>query len=132
VSTRVPIGWVDLIVATNEPEAHLIAGILQEAGIGSRLDTGRFTIGAGMYGVHNPMSPVAVMVERERLDEARSVLAETDLAVAEKDSEEEQDVDVLAEPQGVTWRTVVKWVAAVVAALFLLSLLADNPLFPWR
>jgi hypothetical protein len=135
MSLRSPVGWVDLIVARNEPEAHLIAGILQDSGISARLDTGRYTMGAGMYGAHNPMEPVAIMVEVERVEEARAVLAETELAATESSplpEEEEQDVAMLDAPRLDSWRRIVKWVAAAIAIFFLLSYVVDNPLLPWR
>ncbi|HJR46469.1 MAG TPA: DUF2007 domain-containing protein [Actinomycetota bacterium] len=69
-------GWVRLVVAPNDIEAHLLAGRLDEAGITVHLLKDRSGPGAWLYGGANPWAPAAILVRRLQLDDARLVLAE--------------------------------------------------------
>jgi hypothetical protein len=69
-------GWVQLLNARDDIDAHLLRGRLGEAGVESRLVKDRFAPGAWLYGGSNPWAPVTVMVRRHQLEEARLVLAE--------------------------------------------------------
>jgi hypothetical protein len=69
-------GWVPLLRAANDIEAHLLAGRLAEAGIEAQMVKDRSAPGAWLYGGANPWAPAIVMVRRLYFDEARIVLAE--------------------------------------------------------
>lgn len=68
--------WVELVRTGNDIEAHLLSGRLDEAGIDCRRLKDRGAPGAWLYGGSNPWAPVAVLVQRYRLEDARLVLAE--------------------------------------------------------
>jgi hypothetical protein len=72
-------GWIELVKARDDIDAHLLRGRLGEAGIDSRLVKDRFAPGAWLYGGSNPWAPVTVMVRRRQLEDARVVLAEISL-----------------------------------------------------
>ena len=69
-------GWVVLIKARHDIDAHLLAGRLTEAGIESRTLKDVSAPGAWMYGGSNPWAPVSILVKKLDLDAARVVLAE--------------------------------------------------------
>jgi len=69
-------GWVDLVSARNDIEAHLLTGRLNEAGIETSTLVDRGYPGAFLYGGHNPWAQVAILVRRMDLEAARLVLAE--------------------------------------------------------
>lgn len=69
-------GWVRLVTAANDIEAHLLAGRLDEAGVATHVLKDRSAPGAWLYGGANPWAPVAVLVRRPQLEDARFVLAE--------------------------------------------------------
>lgn len=69
-------GWVELFRAAGDIEAHLLTGRLWESGIQSQTVTDRSVPGAFLYGGHNPWAPVAVLVRKLQLEDARIVLAE--------------------------------------------------------
>lgn len=69
-------GWVVLIKARHDIDAHLLAGRLTEAGIESRAMKDVAAPGAWMYGGSNPWAPVAILVKRLDLEDAKLVLAE--------------------------------------------------------
>ena len=69
-------GWVVLVKARHDIDAHLLAGRLTEAGIESRTLKDVSAPGAWMYGGSNPWAPVSILVKRIDLDEAKLVLAE--------------------------------------------------------
>lgn len=69
-------GWVRLLTAANDIEAHLVGGRLSEAGVEVRTEKDRSAPGAWLYGGSNPWAPVTVMVRRLQLTEARIVMAE--------------------------------------------------------
>ena len=72
-------GWVELIRAGNDIEAHLLAGRLAQGGIETRWIKDRGAPGAWAYGGSNPWAPVAIMVRKIQLEDARIVLAEISL-----------------------------------------------------
>lgn len=69
-------GWVTLLTAANDIEAHLVAGRLNEAGVEVRVVKDRSAPGAWLYGGANPWAPVTIMVRRLQLVDARMVMAE--------------------------------------------------------
>jgi hypothetical protein len=69
-------GWVELVRAHDDIDAHLLSGRLNEAGIDTRAVTDRFAPGAWLYGGSNPWAPVTILVRRIQLEDARVVLAE--------------------------------------------------------
>ena len=69
-------GWIVLIKARHDIDAHLLAGRLSEAGIESRMMPDVGAPGSWMYGGSNPWAPVTVLVKKLDLDDARLVLAE--------------------------------------------------------
>ncbi|MDP9068717.1 MAG: DUF2007 domain-containing protein [Actinomycetota bacterium] len=69
-------GWVRLLTAANDIEAHLVAGRLSEAGVEVRVVKDRSAPGAWLYGGSNPWAPATVMVRQRQLVDARMVMAE--------------------------------------------------------
>jgi hypothetical protein len=69
-------GWVTLIRANGDIDAHLLAGRLLEAGVESRTVKDRSSPGAWMLAGSNPWAPVIILVRRFQLEDARLVLAE--------------------------------------------------------
>ena len=69
-------GWVELIRARGDIDAHLLVGRLLEAGVESRTVKDRSSPGAWLLAGSNPWAPVAILVRRFQLDDARLVLAE--------------------------------------------------------
>jgi hypothetical protein len=80
-------GWVELVRARDDIDAHLLDGRLAQAGIETRWVKDRGALGAWAYGGSNPWAPVAIMVRRIQLEDARIVLAEIwlDAPAAEPD-----------------------------------------------
>ena len=69
--------WVTLTTAQDDIDAHLLVGRLDEAGVEARTLKDRTAPGGWMYlGGSNPRAPVAVLVRRLQLEDARIVLAE--------------------------------------------------------
>lgn len=69
-------GWVVLIKARHDIDAHLLAGRLAEAGLETRTMKDVGAPGAWMYGGSNPWAPVSILVKKLDLEDARLVLAE--------------------------------------------------------
>lgn len=69
-------GWVTLVTAANDIEAHLLAGRLTEAGVEAQVMKDRSAPGAWLYGGSNPWAPALVLVRKLQLDDARIVMAE--------------------------------------------------------
>lgn len=69
-------GWIALVRADNDIQAHLLAGRLEGSGIETRLMADRSVSAAWLFGGSNPWDPVAVMVRRIQYEDARIVLAE--------------------------------------------------------
>ena len=69
-------GWVRLLTAANDIEAHLVSGRLSEAGVEARVVKDRSAPGAWLYGGSNPWAPATIMVRQLQLTDARLVMAE--------------------------------------------------------
>ncbi len=69
-------GWVPLLRAKNDIEAHLLTGRLSEGGVESAILKDRFAPGAWLHGGSDPWAPVTILVRRIQLEDARFVLAE--------------------------------------------------------
>lgn len=95
-------GWVTLLTAANDIEAHLLAGRLGEAGVEVTVMKDRSAPGAWLYGGSNPWAPVLILVRRLQLDDARIVLAE--ISFSAPDATEPQE----SMPRR-DWRTPVMW-----------------------
>ena len=100
-------GWVVLIKARHDIDAHLLAGRLREAGIESRTMKDISAPGAWLYGGSNPWAPVSILVKKLDLDDARVVLAEI--------SYEGPSADLLAEQAAERHSSfpIVWWVTAL-------------------
>jgi hypothetical protein len=68
-------GWVELLRAPDDIEAHLIGGRLETAGIEVSMLKDR-SGPAWLFGGSNPWAPVTLLVRKLQLDDARIVLAE--------------------------------------------------------
>ena len=69
-------GWVQLFVARDDIEAHLLLRRLELTGIETQVMKDHSAPGAWFYGGSNPNAPVAILVRRYQLVDARVVLAE--------------------------------------------------------
>ncbi|HEY7874927.1 MAG TPA: DUF2007 domain-containing protein [Actinomycetota bacterium] len=69
-------GWVELIRARGDIDAHLLVGRLVEAGVETRTVKDRSAPWAWMHAGSNPWAPVSILVRRMQLEDARLVLAE--------------------------------------------------------
>ena len=98
-------GWVRLLRAPNDIEAHLLAGRLGEAGVEARLLREKGAPSAWLYGGSNSWSPVTVMVRQRQLEDARMVLAEVSFEAPDHVR------DVAAEPD---WRVPLVWWATAI------------------
>ncbi len=96
-------GWVTLLRASNDIEAHLLVGRLRAAGVEGRIVRDKGAPSTWLYGASKPWAPVTVVVQRRQLQEARLVLAEVALAGPDH---------VPAPPQERDWRVPVVWWAA--------------------
>jgi hypothetical protein len=68
--------WVEIGDASNEAEAHLAAGRLEEAGIETQLVPSVYAPGAWLTGARPQWTPVRILVPPQRAAEARSLLDE--------------------------------------------------------
>lgn len=109
-------GWVELVRARDDIDAHLLAGRLLEAGIESRAVKDRFAPGAWLYGGSNPWAPVTIMVRRVQLEDARLVLAEISF---DAPSAGARNLGVLPH----RWSRVTLWITALVLGALLTALL---------
>ncbi|HVM36339.1 MAG TPA: DUF2007 domain-containing protein [Actinomycetota bacterium] len=66
--------WTKLASLTNIYEADLLAGRLQEAGIGSQTIKSANAPGAWLTGSENSFGPIDLYVPADRLDAARKLL----------------------------------------------------------
>ncbi len=69
-------GWVELVTAPNDIEAHLVAGRVAAAGVEVRVVKDRSAPGAWLYGGANPWAPATILVRKIQLTDARIALAE--------------------------------------------------------
>jgi hypothetical protein len=68
--------WVELTRASDDIDAHLLIGRLDEAGIETRTMKDRSGPGAWLLGGSDPWAPVVILVRAFELDSAKLVLAE--------------------------------------------------------
>ena len=120
-------GWVKLAKATDDIDAHLLIGRLNEAGIETMAVKDRSEPGTWMFlGGSNPWAPVVIMVRPLQLEDARLVLAEISYdAPAVEPS--------VARTPKKGWRLpVVWWVTALILGVLLsfLALLQVAQSFP--
>jgi catechol 2,3-dioxygenase-like lactoylglutathione lyase family enzyme len=105
-------GWVRLLRARNDIDGHLLVGRLGEAGVEACMVWEKGAPSAWLYGASKPWSPVAVMVRRRQLDDARLVLAE----VSWEGPDHVREVAV----ETPDWRVpVVWWATAIVLGTLL-------------
>ena len=69
-------GWVALLRAPNDIDAHLLTGRLAESGIETTCLKDRSAPGAWLHGGSDPWAPVTILVRKIQLQDARLVLAE--------------------------------------------------------
>jgi hypothetical protein len=69
--------WTKLASLTNTYEADLLAGRLQDAGIGSQLIKSANAPGAWLTGGENSFGPIDLYVPADRLEAARKLLPAT-------------------------------------------------------
>ena len=106
--------WVELTTAGGDIDAHLVAGVLHEAGIETRRVTDRGVPGAWLYGGSNPWAPVHVLVRRHERDAAGLVLAELAWDAPAREP---------SRPHGHGARTfLVWWIVALVAGASLTAI----------
>lgn len=108
-------GWAQLTRARDDIDAHLLTGRLEVAGIETRTVKDRTQPGTWLYGGSNPWAPVAVLVRRWQLEEARSVLL--DIA-AERLPDDEAPGDTLS-PRKLA---LVWWVTALALGVSLTAI----------
>ena len=109
-------GWVELVRATDDIDAHLLTGRLLEAGIESLAVKDRRAPGAWLSGGSNPWAPVSILVRRVQLDDARLVLAEISYDAPSVDPEAPQPRSAPRASRR-AWRVAVAVVGVLVAAL---------------
>ena len=69
-------GWVLLLRAKDDIDAHLLTGRLEEAGVETATLKERGRPGAWLLGASDAWAPVAILVRKLQLEDARLVLAE--------------------------------------------------------
>ena len=110
--------WVELTVARDDIDAHLLSGRLMEEGIETRGVKDRAAPGAWLYGGSNPWAPVTIMVRKLELNAAKLVLVEMayEAPAAHPAS--------LAEPARSTERPATRWwVTALALGIVMTALL---------
>jgi hypothetical protein len=101
-------GWVELLVARDDIEAHLLMGRLSEAGVETRSVKDR-SAPAWLFGGSNQWASVTVLVKKIQLEDARLVLAEISFAQPPADPEANEA------PQSPSFRRAVTWWALALA-----------------
>ena len=106
-------GWVELMRARGDIDAHLLVGRLGEAGVETRTVKDRSGPGTWMHAGSNPWAPVSILVRRFQLDDARLVLAEISFDLPAASPE-------MPQPSENRWIGPVVWwsVALVLGAIF--------------
>ncbi|MGH2753094.1 MAG: putative signal transducing protein [Actinomycetota bacterium] len=99
-------GWIKLIDAPDDIEAHLIVGRLAEAGIETRTLKDRSGPGTWLYTGSNPWAPVTVLVRKLQLEDAQLVLAEVAFAAPPAEPDD-------SARSGRWWGPVLWWTAAI-------------------
>ena len=105
-------GWVRLLRAPNDIEAHLLVGRLAESGVEGRIMWEKGAPSAWLYGASKPWAPVMVMVRQRQLEDARMVLAEVSFAAPDH---------VRQAPVERDWRMPVVWWATALVLGAILS-----------
>ncbi|HYO61044.1 MAG TPA: DUF2007 domain-containing protein [Actinomycetota bacterium] len=101
-------GWVRLLRAPNDIDAHLLVGRLGESGVEARIVRERGAPSTWLYGASKPWAPVVVMVRQRQLEDARLVLAEVSFEGPDHVREDVAAVDP-------DWRVPVVWWATALA-----------------
>jgi hypothetical protein len=101
-------GWVPLIRANGDIDAHLLVGRLLEAGVESRTLTDRSSPGAWLFAGSNPWAPVTILVRRLQLEDARLVLAEISYGLPDA-------VPPPARPRARRWSGPLLWWTVAIA-----------------
>lgn len=114
-------GWIVLIKARHDIDAHLLSGRLAEAGIETRTVKDIAAPGAWLYGGSNPWAPVSVLVKKIDLDDARVVLAEISFAGPTADQLAARAVE-RHEDFPVVWWITALLLGAALSALVLFQL----------
>ncbi|MQA99057.1 MAG: hypothetical protein GEU78_01980 [Actinobacteria bacterium] len=119
-------GWVELVTAKDDIDAHLVSGLLTSAGIDS-MHVHDVRSPVWLYGGADPYSPVRVMVQRLYVDDARIVLAEQAL---EAPAYRPRSPDPMPSPasRSALWLTTAITVGAILGGLILLQL--TRPMIP--
>jgi hypothetical protein len=97
-------GWVELVRARDDIDAHLLAGRLDAMGIETRKVPDRTAPGAWLYGGSNPWAPVALLVRSYQYEIARAALAEL---AGEEVSREDSAGAPGARASAIWWSTAV-------------------------
>jgi hypothetical protein len=120
-------GWVKVAVATDDIEAHLIAGRLEGAGIDVLMEPDRTGLGDYLMGGHNPRAPVWIFVPEIAAEEAALTLeGDANLQDDGPVTVAERSDPPLAAPSG---RPVTWWIAVAIIAVILLGFfLGDSAL----
>lgn len=112
-------GWVELLVAAHDIDAHLLLGRLGEAGIETTAVKERSAPGAWLLCGSDPWAPVRIFVRRLQLDDARLVLAELAWAGPPAPPVEPRAAELRR-------RSFVWWAAALLLGLFFTGLALDS------
>ena len=100
--------WVQLWIAKNDIDAHLLVGRLNQEGIETRSVKDRTSAG-WMFGGSDPWAPVVIWVRRFQFQDSRIVLAELSFAAP----------DAVRPATGSSgWSTLAWWAAALALGLF--------------
>lgn len=111
-------GWVRLARATDDIDAHLLIGRLNEAGIETMAVKDRGELGTWLFlGGSNPWAPVTILVRPVQLEDARLVLAEISYEAPAVEPS-------AARPSRRGWRTPLLWWITALGLGILLSILA--------
>lgn len=122
--------WVELVIARDDIDAHLVSGLLTNAGIES-MHVHDVRAPVWLYGGADPHSPVRVMVQRLYVDDARIVLAEQALDAEAYDPTAAPAPGIRQDApsrRSVLWMTTALVLGTIMAALILLQL--ARPIIP--
>jgi len=120
-------GWVELVTAKDDIDAHLVSGLLTNAGIES-IHLHDVRAQTWLYGGADPNSPVRVMVRRLQLEDARLVLAEQAFEAPDYRAPEGEGRPRAASRHGPLWIGTAVAVGAILGALIMLQLV--RPVIP--
>lgn len=111
--------WDQLTTANDDIDGQLLVGVLEDAGIDTKVVKNRSGYGDYLYGGSNPWAPVAVHVPAERLQEARAVLDR----LGHGDASDADAAEAGTARRGPGWPVVV---AVGIVALIVLSFLLQQ------